>query len=348
MKREHSLVVALTVAAGTAILVGSLAHRGTGGPTERGRLHLTALQRWLVTRSQQGRFILKGMVVDDAGSPLDDVELQIGKDTAPALIFDKLRSSREERKINREFSLDLRGHVGVHLTFTKEGYYSEELDFGIRAVEDNHGPGQHPLVRAESLRVVLLKQDAPTTLITYRGKLKCSADGCGEVVNIRDILQSKAVTRSVKVSTKQEALRYGDLYMMVARNKEGGLQTVQKSITQYFKAMVPVETTLAIDGGGSSGFTDPVKAVPDPLNRQLRMMRAAPENGYGRVLTLAADLFPLGGAPRFGIYFFLRAVNVYGKGCLEFARVEGDTVSVSLSLFLQPDGSRNLEDPTAY
>ena len=72
-----------------------------------------------------------------------------------------------------------------------------------------------------------------------------------------------------------------------------------------------------------------------------RSMRQAPETGYQQTLIIYPD-------KQIPVYFFIKAGDRYGKGVLRGVTVaeDGSRVDCIVKLYMQPDGSRNLETLT--
>jgi hypothetical protein len=117
---------------------------------------------------ENGRFALAGTVVDEAGTPLEKVTLQIT--TAKMVLFDLdedfpiFYEETHDSRINGRFEVNRFAAHTVKLRFTREGYQPREYhfelsgDFGLPW--DNATPGATPVYSAspfiaDDLRIVM-------------------------------------------------------------------------------------------------------------------------------------------------------------------------------------------------
>lgn len=320
-----------------------------------------------------GRYILQGEVVDEQGVRLNGVEVRIDKPAkhGEVGVFDSLgelfkengnREAQEEVwTINGTFNLDIKGYINLRLWFSKNGYYSEKLDFGFkeeditpetdRAIRE--GKKVEPLVlKKEDIRVVLEKQGALTSLIRYTGPLEYTTGGKGIIIDF-DIIPGNydgiSEVRRVENIEDPKQLPENCVYMVADKDLDGKIVTVRKTWTSEYPILnykedreyvVPQRIKLIMTAP-ESGF---IEYKPGQNKKMPRQMKEAPETGYQNELVIESGRFERGSREA-DIHFYFKSRDKYGKGEIGTFGLYDDNskVRIGVSFNLQPDGSRNLE-----
>jgi len=118
-----------------------------------------------------------------------------------------------------------------------------------------------------------------------------------------------------------------------------------QTLSSYFPARIRL-----IYRGGDGGF---VRYQPRNTNKAFHEMRQAPEGGYEKEIVVdlshAFDKQVLTTDMRRydNFWFYWKIGGKYGKGIARLQTEKWPIPMVGIRLYVQPDGSRNLEDPLA-
>lgn len=288
-------------------------------------------------------FKLKGNVVNEQGNPLTGVTVKV---TTYSPVY-----SSETSKIDGFFDFDLNGCTLVILDFSKEGYYRESLRFypeDAKELAEKIIAGEQigeQFVSAEKLLVTMTRCEQPELQAqNWDLSLEYRANGNGKVLTWST--QSPYPNyKSVENVALPQLLPENCMYMIADTDEDGkiatadGLWKTPWSWRTFLKQKYPRRVRVIMNGEG--GF---IPFVPEKNKPLWRQMTLAPENGYQKEIIITADNFIEAGEcaaaicyiktpTRFGrIYiFFLPTAENYKNG-----------MYLKVFLFMQPDGSRNL------
>jgi len=304
----------------------------------------------MVCIANSGSFALSGDVVDEEGKPMNGVTLSVTRRWMGTLT-QTLKgtggsSHTRNRNIDGTFDVSVFGAESVSLSFEKEGYYSESF-----SIDDKRDSARRPndyMQPDGRARVVLQKKGEQTRLIDRSVTLKFNLDGSGTVVDLTEIagelIGSRFSPKTVDVEDVRAATMPGIvMYMTVDIDENGRFATKgypESTPTRMGEGRnlggdEPARLRLRVSGGENNGF---IKQAELPRGGWVgRVMRFAPETGYENEVLFA---------PEDVVWFYWRIGDKYGRGCLGWpTRVRDDTktIEVGLKLYIQPDGSRNLE-----
>jgi hypothetical protein len=294
----------------------------------------------------QGRFIISGSVMDEAGQALNGVTI-VARKTRSGGPFQEVWSEEERHVVDGNFQFDYRGCLTVTLTFTREGYYPSVLllNYQEPLVDDDQllggSPIPTPLIEKNDLRVVLEKRGNVTQLREYAEVLEYRPTGQGVVM---DLDQSNAKRRSLRavVNTHDAAqLPTNTVYVIAERDEQGRIAVVRKRRPNSSVVdVLPRRLTLRLTGP-DAGF---IRVQAEPGRRLSSQTKIAPEAGYQAELTILSDDFVQAGSSGGAVYYF-KANGKFGKGSTGWVKVNADQTLVQLRVrfLVQPDGSRNLE-----
>jgi hypothetical protein len=313
-------------------------------------------------RMSQTTLDLKGEVVDQNGKRLDGVRLTVRKQpySRPQPGWsDTPELPPEILTVNGDFDVSYRGLSRLDLAFTKDGYYSEAMEF--LGGHSKHNLAEFarltlsgvltPGAEKGRIRLTLEKLGKTTRLQQWRG---LTVDGAWRA-EVLDFTKKPSETeqdwRFVKIVGPQD-VPANCVAAVMDRDQMTGAVLRQKRpgslVCDY-----PVGVTLYLNAA-KGGFI-PYDPKHPPL--ALREMKLAPEAGYKAELSLSGkSLVSLAtneasGDPAKCVYFFFKTADgKYGKGVIISAGGPARDVKsyVSIIFYLQPDGSRNLEDPTLH
>jgi hypothetical protein len=315
-----------------------------------------------------------GTIVNPEGGLLQDVEIVSEESRDTWDLFRGFVYSPAHRTYHASGEFDLAARHSLHVTFKKEGYYPRVMWFEPHAVwheyasvpdyslPENayHFPfrrtpegGSTSTILPSGLilredkdprhlgrqRIVLEPHGPFTTLQSGKARLVTRVDGSGLAARWQE-------GRLVEESTP-DARNSGAIFLEATRFPDGGFVTVH--VPGYGDRHTPPRVRLAA-GGERNGF---IRKTLEPLPSIERQLREAPADGYGDAVFPQDELERLMRLAQNRSWFFVRINGLYGRGCLEtFSvikagnqadRTHPSAIGAYLYLWMQPDGTRNLE-----
>lgn len=274
---------------------------------------------------------LAGVLVDENGTPLDDVNIGVTR---------REGRIREEYVVNRQFNLPYTNDLCVYVSFYKEGYYSEGKNGGYIVDEEVPvGPDGRRRIQQTNMVVVLRSIGGPVIKGAMAGEgLEFSVQG-------RDtgaVISGKSLRDFDKVFFEDvftNALPTNAIILKPELTPDGFIAT-----TNWFDPVNEVIQVRAINPGiemtgMSNGFVryTPQNYWPNYPGGVWREMRDCPENGYTNRLVVEAH--------ETDVYAFFRLGGYYGKCRFGIRNVWTDDrtkLEVGIDGGIQPDGSRNV------
>ena len=278
----------------------------------------------------ESQFHRKGDVADTGGTVLDGVQVAAERTWAQERGPRPPVTERISLGANGVFDLRLDKSVGVELFFSRDGYYPES-----RFVMDPKQMGNP--VELTDLHIVLQKKGVTTKLDRFRTSVIFST----ESNETKGLLLDKPPD-----SRLNDAVRLYQEHIRVEPDiaSDGKLATVD--MPQYgWGVRLPRRLTFGF-ASAEGGF---VFFKPKAAPKAHRQMCRAPEKGYeGRMVLTAEDLV-VSTKDHQGAYFYAKIAGKYGRGCITATSMSDDArkLQLDVSIFMQPDGSRNLEDDQA-
>ncbi len=324
-------------------------------PTQAEREAVETIMRRLA-EADNIRFLLGGIVVDEAGQPLGGVKMTVHKPKTTAPWQGSVE--REILVVNSTFSLDLNGYSGVGLEFEKEGYHPAKLAFPYNVsgyVEEKITRGEKvdPHVwRKDDIRVVLEKIGQLADLLSYGAMVEYNKQGGGKVLDFDS--PPHTPLRSVADLNDLTQLPKDCVYILADSDANRNVAVVEHTRpASEVVDRIPQRVKLVMNDpdGGFITFS------PQTRKNLYHQMKTAPESGYQKELVLDADYFAQAieaktSEEKRECFFFFKIKNRYGKGRVGEVQVSGDrsTVKLGVQFRIQPDGSRNLEtaEPVKY
>jgi hypothetical protein len=285
----------------------------------------------------QATLHVRGSVTDERGEPLRGVIVsvrEVHEDPTGS------RAKTEERSVVVAEQLDLTfpRAASVTLHLYKPGYYGESFTF--RAARD--GPTER------AIDVVLKRQRQPVTLQRAGGgpqRMRFRAPNAFTLLSVRRAVGGATPSPNVEVRTHEltgpDPEGFHGIHVWAACEGNVVASEVKRNEQTWFEHRVPSDVRLRMTGE-ADGFA---RADVGDRTAARREMFEAPVAGYARELVLSRDelraLVTEGHGPR----FYFRIDGLYGRGHVQFMQLadDGKAIELSLSLLIQPDGSRNLE-----
>lgn len=301
-----------------------------------------------VEAAQRGRFVLKGMVVDEEGKILDKVSLRISESRLKEM-GTKNEGVDRSQEVNGEFTVEVNGADCVDIWFYRDGYYSEHLSFSTDEALPKNWDSRvmrgekvdSAVVKRDGLRVVLEKYGKLADLTMFPASLRSSVDGDATVWNLA--ILSDGQGKDVK-NVRDEASLPASCFYLDPQVDASGKLLVQQVLLGSTEQQCPGKVRVVMKGDG--GFV-PVLTVAQTNQRQYRKMKEAPVNGYQKELVLDADAikryFQSRDEAKPGTFFYVKIGKLYGKGKLAVNFARNNAVEATIVLHIQPDGSRNME-----
>ena len=314
-----------------------------------------------MARTARSELSLAGTVVDETGKPLDGVKMVV-EGRAPYRWGEEQKNPPpEESMIDREFNVSRKGLIGMSISFQKEGYYSTGI--GLSAEREYPGSRAKELARAAQMGMLELAGD--------KGKVRMIMEKMGQTTTLQEVVQGIAVRENwqaeiinfakIKAGTplkrdrvfteikKSEDVPSNCLTLLVDRDTKTGTALTKDAPPRQGAAFnIPQGSRLYLNAkdGGLLRYE-----AKHPW-RGVHEMRQAPEAGYKSELVIDDKMIE-GFVREFSefdscVYFFFKTADGrFGKGCIRSIGLskDGTAGGIDLRLFLQPDGTRNLEDP---
>jgi hypothetical protein len=321
----------------------------------RARYDKEVARRGPATRSSA--VVLKGDLVDDAGSPVNGVTVTIEKPT-PFLSADAPRPHPEVLTANGHFDLSYPCSSMV-VTFTKSGYYGAKvnIDADPRWTQESFARLIRrgilvPPDKLGAVRIVLVKIVNPTKLQAFAG----FSSGEGWETSLVDFGKEPATQSKpeelVKITDPKDVPANCAVALMARDPGTGAILTLPLPKDPGGREF-PAGAWLYLNAPGG-GFLLHKPKYPAACTRD---MKEAPQEGYGPELVLPpetlqalARITATGSLdPEQRVYFYFKTADgKYGKGRVGAAMIDRKRKIfwLGVRLFVQPDGSRNLEDPT--
>ncbi len=319
---------------------------------------------------------ISGVVVDDQGKPLSDVEMTIVFKYSPRFFKSSVPkgkgkySNSPTKYVTRilpngkfNFRIKTMG-ASVGFRFRKEGYYPPEESLGMKGlgsytsrkgrelrkefeqqiatmVRQNKNPSEC-VIKRHNVIIRLDKKGGRTNLNKYYRRLVYKPNGSGKVI---DFSKPKPQIQKVKDIKNTKVLPKSCVVFTAKPNKADQFQDIYWDAK--FKGVPTdnnhpvIEYRLIInDPDPTAGFylVDPKKEGKYHKNRR---MREAPENGYVRELVFGSkQKYQVGS-------FYIKINGKYGKGKIDDNGYyhSSNKASCGVLVRMQPDGSRNLEIP---
>ncbi|MEX0715901.1 MAG: hypothetical protein WD066_04905 [Planctomycetaceae bacterium] len=303
------------------------------------------------------RFDVEGAVVDQDGDPVPDVRMTVSRGILridPE--FGPLVGTEKETVMlpDGRFRFIVEGGSRVGMRFAdKPGYYPANAKVDVSMSEEERDrlgdaasegtlpleKGRVPLVR-HGLRVVMHRIKRPTTLDSYFGTIRYSADGTGGAFVIGDSPNAVRLKAQVPVADfrRPDELPDRSLFLIPEVDEDGTIPQFLKRPNDDLADMYPKTFRLLLkDVDESSGLRliDPRIEAP----RDNDWGREAPADGYSREIVFDQETLTV------SRNFFIQLDGRFGRGTFGRFRFkdEGRTIEADFGILLQPDGSRNLD-----
>ncbi|GJM12960.1 MAG: hypothetical protein DHS20C12_13630 [Pseudohongiella sp.] len=272
-----------------------------------------------------GRIDAEGAIVDaETGQAIASVQLVI---TAARfdLLSESFRSSETERRtVDGAFEVNCSRCSSLRVLLYAEGYHSETHTF--ENLEDS-----------ERISINLRPVGEAVTLINYRGRVVVDQET--ERNRIFRVGSRPGAASSLE-SAQQDAQRAGEalryIELLTELDENGAPVAVPRSTNRDPRLPVSASLNFSTADGGVVPY-QPSAVSPLEIRRE---MIQAPADGYQPQLILD----PGAGGPT---WFYVRIGENFGRGQVFPPSLEstgsGQRLVVSFQLFLNPDGSRNLE-----
>jgi len=295
-----------------------------------------------------GNYVLEGDVQDEEGTLLNDISIYMIKSKATGFMASENTDSFV--KSDGHFSIRENGYSSLLLTFSKPGYYPETLDLCSKEQRGH-------LFKDNELKVVLKKKGIPAKMLHHDYTIELTYNFTGKVIRL-NAQESDTIKRPGSSDDK-------NLYISGSKIddiEKNSIPCIYATADKNEKKQLLVKL---IDGGYEPVNVKLVVNTPDsgfivykPINLGLayREMLKAPMDGYQKEMILDANALRKG-----GIFFYVKAGNVLGKGkiiSLDYVdeknssfraawknadKHDQGTVKVSIELFINQEGTRNLE-----
>lgn len=330
------------------------------------QLYIEIMRRESDSRTHD--FDVSGTVVDEVGRPLEDVTIAYSYSTRTG--WEKEKKDGGQKQVDGGFQLKDGKWQTLNFTLRKKGYYDESFSFSGPPAEqmlDSILKGEKPntrKVKVDDLVVTLVKQGEMTRLREYGRTVGVDhggimhtfyrADGSGVAINLsdgpgrrgwkpgRDWSPEDTWADVPNLNDPGPAppllvyVRAGTVNNVIPQEVEW---TYLEVSFRRGSGLLPKHITLNVNDLDGGFIYHPVNEIQELIDDRFnRGMRQAPETGYQQTLTITPDM-------KIPVYFFIKAGDRYGKGVLRNVEVaeDGSRIDCETKLYMQDDGSRNLE-----
>ena len=276
------------------------------------------------------RFIIEGNIVDDAGNPLNDVQLQITQSIKLGLLGSK--ESKSTKVLISDFSLELSGCTQVYLTFSKDGYFVvSNKSYDINNPEKGQEKTGNTLI-AKKQKIILQKIGKIARYKSFNPSLKLYPDNKLSIFELDNFYTIK----NYSAESLKNSIPPNSFYLSVERDPS---DNIIKVLNRGNNREVPKVIYLNFNCSKNDGLII-VKDVTD-----IKMLKEAPADGYNIkqiVFSAQEDLI------NNNIFFYYKAGNSYGKGSIDSISYSGSgLLKVGLQLMQNnekdPKEKRNLQ-----
>ena len=277
---------------------------------------------------KRSKFTISGKIVDDAGQPVDQVEVRISQGYLKNGGF-STSYTESQQIVNSDFKLDISGGSGVSLTFHKNNYYDvENLQYSLPQSKTTWGFSDN-VVAADNQRIVLerkgvmakYKRKAPGLFMREEQNFTCYS------IPLLGTDYNKEYSFD-----KINSLPPGTIYPRVERDKDGKLvKVVVDNVGK--KRFGPRMVSVNMIGGDKDGFII-IKESPDDI----LSIKEAPESGYVKQMLfhLPEDMHKH--------YFYYKFGNCYGKGIVRCFNCNANgEIMIGLELYQNIEDSSDLK-----
>lgn len=308
--------------------------------------------------SAKGDFHIKGEVTDESGQRMKGVKMTITRSAAPDLGGRQPvdgRSEREEKVIDGTFDVTARGWWAVGISFTKDGYYPEELSLMSNANTESvkrlleRGTVEPSTVIKDGLKVQMVQRPVPSpTIVQGKRNFAVQTVGLGGYVifakppdfddsgDKRDKLLSSGALKDLQADGSLPK----DAFTIEVAAKDGHF-LLSPNADGHFPQRIVLR--LNAPGGGI--------LLHEPLRNSFLTMREAPLAGYAIEFSIDLDspymrrLITNMQSTNGAYFYFKNSDGKYGKGAIRgtLFNKEATTADFSIRIYLQTDGSRNVQ-----
>jgi hypothetical protein len=296
-----------------------------------------------------GQPCFQARFVDEKGTPLDGVDLFVHTESRGNVVKEGIKNMTVDRRVDLRFP-DSRT---VTIWANKDGYYDERIVVDDERKDWDNCIRRMVIRRAINLasdvnevQIVLQKKGELTTLWRFGQELHYDATGIGVAADFANVhSEHDTLARRIEDVTNEQNWPAQGWVLIVPSPKAMTLPVVRMQQPEWTTMQLPPKIRLIATGEGN-GF---VIYKPRDADLLAREMTQAPANGYVKEIELTAeecrriDIAASGYGQK--VYFYAKIGNRYAKGVIAQVSVSSDlkTLIVNVGIWLQPDGSRNLE-----
>jgi len=301
--------------------------------------------------THNGDLGLRGQLVDDRGTPVDEVIVEVTRDY---YLWHADASYTETTHLtyaaDHEFNITPMRGERLAFKFKKVGYLDADIAVDKDGIEqscgcDGVGGARWPL--NTPVRMVMPRATASFPALT---RVSVPVDYTDPTANpIIDLgLATGEVSKSNYSIGAVRTLKAGENMPPLAISAEierQSLKTVGKDRqVDPLDINLPANFTLHV-GDPAGGF---VEFAPLPGSHPFSQMPEAPEDGYQSGLQLSGPRLRLMRDPKIkglgekNVFFYFKTDGKYGKGMIRWDADSQEKLMLRIMLMMQPDGTRNV------
>ena len=273
------------------------------------------------------------------GKPLNRVSVRLTKSNLSDAMGDEYDPDRFV--VDSELRIKETGVSAVHLSFFKDGFYSERWEYAM----SERPPESWGKLHKINVDISMTPQPVPAPLKKFEGGLRADRDGPLSVLfpTKKRLPSGEPSNHDVSVPPKEDK-SFPYLYLVADVRHDGRLATTLFPL-KSFSVPKPVLSRGSLRIAGSSdgdGFLPvDIGKVPSIFEHGFRRLQQAPESNYSDIL----ELVPAEGNEK--LFFYCRIGGRFGKGVVSnppmvFDREGIETAFALTTIYLNPTGSRDV------
>lgn len=250
---------------------------------------------------KKSKFSISGKIVDDEGSPVDDVRVSISQGY-PKKFWDESDYVTSVRIVDSNFKIEVSGGSDISLTFSKKGYYNTSNKcYNLPKIKNSLAYSTN-ILKVGNQKIIMDRQGKLARCKNYSATFFIREEKYFTTFSIPK--RKKNFQNKPFAMTKE--LPAGTIYPDAKRDKNGEIIKVN-----IRGRMGPCITYLNMIGEESDGF----KLFEGQPHRGIIGIKEAPASGYVKQM-----VFHWPEDMNKDIYFYYKFGNIYGKGKLTSLR----------------------------
>jgi len=292
-----------------------------------------------ITRQHSGDIEIRFSIRSRDGEPLNRVSVRLTKSYLSDAMGDE--DGPDRFVVNSEFMVEGRGVSAIHVSFFKDGFYSERWEYVMSERPQDYWGRLYKT----DVEIFLNPHPIPAPLDKFEGPFRSDVNGPLSVLSAtKKKPPARLPSQPETLGESRAAFPEPYLFLDAGVSANGKLSSTLFSMKR-FPVPKPVldRGSLRLAGAkDGDGFLPlDIGETPAIFEHGFRNIVEAPQNGYSEVL----DLYPVVGEEK--MFFYCRIGGRFGKGAVTnpplIIESGGRNVAIAnVVIFLNPTGSRDV------